>query len=265
MGKLILIIQFNFFYFSLFSQDNVSTHTYKKIDTVILDFKLYKPNSFNSKKNYNTVILFHGGGFNSRYANQFSRHSKYFNSRNFIAITPVYRIKSLHGTTPQESCDDAKDLIEYLYSNADKYNINKDRIFVGGGSAGGLLALSTTFWDIEDHIVKGLILYNPIVDTGPNSAFSLRRSGNYSLDISPIEKIKESHPPTIIFHGSLDEIEPVDKIKKYKEITEQYGVRCDIIIYPGQGHSFFNRQEFFLKTSDELDKFLSSLDYINDR
>ena len=54
-------------------------------------------------------------------------------------------------------------------------------------------------------------------------------------------------------------------IQKYKEITEQYGVRCDIIIYPGQGHSFFNKQEFFLKTSDELDKFLSSLDYINDR
>ena len=265
MGKLILILFSLFFHFNLFSQNNVTDHIYKKIDSVNLEFKLYKPDSFNPKKKYNTIILFHGGGFNSRYADQFSRHSKYFNTRNFIAITPVYRIKSLHDTTPQESCDDAKDLIEYLYSNADKYNINKDRIFVGGGSAGGLLALSTTFWKVKNHKIKGLILYNPIVDTGPNSAFSKRRSGNYSLDISPINNINKSHPPSIIFHGSLDEMEPINKIKKYKEISSKYGTRCDVIIYSGQGHSFFNKQEFFIKTSEEVDKFLSSLGYIENR
>ena len=54
-------------------------------------------------------------------------------------------------------------------------------------------------------------------------------------------------------------------LKKYKEISSKYGTRCDVIIYSGQGHSFFNKQEFFIKTSEEVDKFLSSLGYIENR
>lgn len=262
MGKLVLSVLLLFYHVKLSSQSIVSTHTYKKIDTVVLDFKIFKPKSFDPKKEYSTVILFHGGGFNSRFANQFARHSKYFNSRNFIAITPVYRIKKLHQSTPAESCDDAKDLLDYIYSNAERYNINKDMIFVGGGSAGGLLALSTTFWKVKNNIVKGLILYNPIVDTGLNSAFSNRRKGKYNLDISPIHHINKNLPPTIIFHGSLDEMEPIKKIRKYQGMVETFGLSCNVVEYPGQGHSFFNSQEFFIKTSKEVDKFLSSLGYI---
>ena len=262
MGKLTLIILLLFCYTSLSSQSIVSTHTYKTIDTVVLDFKIFKPKSFDPKKEYSTVVLFHGGGFYSRFANQFERHSKYFNSRNFIAIIPVYRIKKLHQSTPAESCNDAKDLLDHIHSNAKKYNINKDKIFVGGGSAGGLLALSSTFWNAKNNFVKGLILYNPIVDTGLSSAFSNRRSGKYNLEISPIHNINKNHPPTIIFHGSLDKMEPIQKIRKYQDMVESLGVSCDVIEYPGQGHSFFNSQEFFIKTSKEVDKFLSSLGYI---
>ncbi len=262
MGKLTLTVLLLFHYASLSSQSIVSTHTYKKIDTVVLDFKIYKPNSFDPKRKYSTVILFHGGGFNARYSNQFERHSKYFNSRNFIAITPVYRVKKLHRSTPIQSCDDANDLVDYLHSNAEKYNINKDRIFVGGGSAGGLLALSTTFWNARKNVVKGLILYNPIVDTGSNSAFSKRRAGKYNIEISPLHHVNKNLPPTIIFHGSLDEMEPIQKIRKYQEMVKDIGITCEVIEYSGQGHSFFNSQEFFIKTSREVDKFLSSLGYI---
>ena len=262
MGKIVFVSLFFSPCINLFSQSNVSAHIYKKIDSISLDFKLYKPDSFNVNEKYSTVILFHGGGFNTRYENQFRRHAKYFNSKNFISITPVYRVKSLHGTSAIESCDDAKDLIDYILLNAEKLNIDRNKIFVGGGSAGGLLALSTTFWNVESNIVKGLILYNPIVDTGPNSAFSKRRSGKYNLDISPIHNLDKNFPPTIVFHGSLDEMEPIHKIRKYKQTIEEYGLRCDVIEYPGQGHSFFNSQEFFVKTSREVDKFLSSLGYL---
>ena len=57
-------------------------------------------------------------------------------------------------------------------------------------------------------------------------------------------------------------MEPSNKITPYKRTCQEYGVRCDVIEYPGQGHSFFNSQEFFVKTSREVDKFLSSLGYL---
>ena len=263
MGKLVSLAVIFFLSLNIFSQSITTTHIYKKVDTIELKFKIYKPYTFDSNKEYSTVILFHGGGFNNRFENQFKKHAEYFNSRSYITITPVYRIKNLHNTSPRESYDDAKDFLNYIILNSKKYNINVDRLFIGGGSAGGHLALSTIFQDNTRKFVKGLILYNPIVDTGPNSAFANRRNNKDFLEISPIHNIKEGHPPTIIFHGSLDKIEPIEKINEYKEKVSSVGSRCEVIIYPNQGHSFFNQQEFFIKTCEEVDKFLLSLNYLN--
>ena len=43
--------------------------------------------SFIVNEKYSPVILFHGVLFNTRYENQFRRHAKYFNSKNFISIS----------------------------------------------------------------------------------------------------------------------------------------------------------------------------------
>ena len=60
MGKLVFVLLFFSPCINLFSQSNVSAHIYKKIDSISLDFKLYKPDSFNVNEKYSTVILFHG-------------------------------------------------------------------------------------------------------------------------------------------------------------------------------------------------------------
>lgn len=45
---------------------------------------------------------------------------------------------------------------------------------------------------------------------------------------------------------------------------ETYGNRCDVHIYEGQPHGFFNYQftEYFNRTVAEMDKFLVSLGYL---
>ena len=93
MGKIVFVLLFFLPCINLFSQSNVSIHIYKKIDSISLDFKLYKPDSFNVNENYSTVILFHGGGFNTRYENQFRRHAKYFNSRKSSINKLIYNDK----------------------------------------------------------------------------------------------------------------------------------------------------------------------------
>ena len=58
MGKIVFVLLFFSPCINLFSQSNVSAHIYKKIDSISLDFKLYKPDSFNVNEKYSTVILF---------------------------------------------------------------------------------------------------------------------------------------------------------------------------------------------------------------
>ena len=60
MGKIVFVLLFFLPCINLFSQSNVTAHIYKKIDSISLDFKLYKPDSFNGNEKYSTVILFHG-------------------------------------------------------------------------------------------------------------------------------------------------------------------------------------------------------------
>ena len=48
-------------------------------------------------------------------------------------------------------------------------------------------------------------------------------------------------------------MEPIHKIRKYKQTIENR-IRCDVIEYPGQGHSF-NSQEFLLKQVEKLTNF----------
>ena len=65
MGKLVSLAVIFFLSLNIFSQSITTTHIYKKVDTIELKFKIYKPYTFDSNKEYSTVILFHGGGFNN--------------------------------------------------------------------------------------------------------------------------------------------------------------------------------------------------------
>ena len=55
--------------------------------------------------------------------------------------------------------------------------------------------------------------------------------------------------------------------EKYKAKMEAAGSRCDLHLYEGQPHGFFNfgraGGEFYKKTVFEMDKFLASLGYLD--
>jgi acetyl esterase len=49
--------------------------------------------------------------------------------------------------------------------------------------------------------------------------------------------------------------------------TEKVGSRCDLKLYEGQGHGFFNHNkfEYYSKTIREADSFLESLGYLKNK
>ena len=79
-----------------------------------------------------------------------------------------------------------------------------------------------------------------------------------------MHNIDRKTPPTIIFLGTEDELIPVRTAQEYRRLMEAKGRRCDLHLYEGQKHGFFNYRntEYYTKTVIEMDLFLASLGFL---
>tara|TARA_B100002052_G_scaffold236892_1_gene220409 strand:+ start:269 stop:1096 length:828 start_codon:yes stop_codon:yes gene_type:complete len=262
-----LVTLFLFFFNLIFSQISPEKVLYKSTDEVDLNLFVYKPVDFEKSQTYSCIVFFHGGGWNSGDYKQFERQSIYFASRGMVAFSVEYRIRNKHATSPIEAMEDAKSAIRFIRSNAELFSINPNLIAAAGGSAGGHLAAVAGNIDLfenpnEDLSISSkpnlLILYNPVLHFGRKWQWIKNPS-----DASPFENIKVGSPPTIILTGTEDKIVPVELVKNYKKRMESIGSRCDLILYEGAEHSFFNRGDDFVDTVLQTDIFLKSNWYLS--
>lgn len=55
---------------------------------------------------------------------------------------------------------------------------------------------------------------------------------------SPITHIKNAKTPTLIIHGENDRIDPIGQAQQLHRGLKHYGVECEFVIYPREGHGF---------------------------
>lgn len=248
--------------------------TYKIINTDTLNLILRYPPKFKKSKKYPTIIFFFGGGWNGGRVKQFQPQAEYFASRGMISVLADYRVKSRHSTTPYEAVNDAKSAIRYLRQHAKLLHINPKKIVASGGSAGGHLAaacgnlprLDEPGEDLSiSSKANALVLFNPVFDNGPDG-FQNKRMGERWQEISSAHNITKGAPPTIVFLGTKDHLIPVSVAENYNAKMEAVGSRCDLHLYEGQKHGFFNQKkashEYYNRTVREADLFLTSLKFI---
>ena len=274
MKKIILLV-ITLSTFTSFAQKNIpnikaETQIYKQIDTINLKLHIYKPVNFDKNRTYNSIVFFHGGGWNKGNHKAFRRQSMYLASRGMIAISAEYRLKNFHGTTPFEAVEDAKSAIRYVRKHAKELNINPNKIASGGGSAGGHLAaacgnIEGLEGQHEDLKISSkpnvLVLFNPVYDNSKRGYGFRRMEGRY-LEISPLHNITKDAPPTIVFFGTEDNTTPVISSKEYEQKMKEVGSRIDLHLYEGAPHSFFNKGDYFTDTLLKTDEFLKSLGYV---
>ena len=253
-----------------FAQDQI---LYKKIDTTQLYLTVYPSVIKESTKKSPAIVFFFGGGWNNGTVKQFEQQALYFSQRGMTCILVDYRVKEKHKATPFESLKDAKSAIRYIRAHANDLQIDPSKIVASGGSAGGHLAAATAI--INDYnestdntaiscVPDALVLFNPVFDNGPGG-YGYERIGEAYKNFSPLHNIKSGAPPTIVFLGDKDHLVPVETAKYYKTIMEKVKSRCDLFVYEGQGHGFFNYKnlEYYKKTVSETDTFLQSIGFLN--
>ena len=244
---------------------------YKRIDTVSLHLDILHPVGYAESRDLPALVFFHGGSWKHGSPAQLSKHAEHFVKRGAVCFLVEYRVSERHGTTPYEALKDAKSAIRHIRSKAWDYRISPNRIIGVGGSAGGHLAAASAL--IDDFNESGddlsvtsrpdaLVLFNPVIDTGPEaSAIKDLVDKRGDTAFSPLHNIRRGAPPTILFFGTRDKFIPVETAKRYKSEMDRVGVRCDLLLYEGQPHGFFNvkNPEYFTRTLAEADRFLVSL------
>ena len=259
---------------------------YKSIGETKLMLHIFQPAGRKNGERRPAIVFFFGGGWRSGTVNQFVPQSKYLAERGMVALVADYRVYQRHGVTPFECVADAKSAVRWLRSRANDFGIDDKRIVAAGGSSGGHLAACTALlkgFDEKNESLKvssvpnALVLFNPALDlAGLQNAPAdvIARTGNWLKgdwvkkwrDISPILNVRKGEPPTIIFHGTGDQVVPFEQATHFCELMKTSGNRCEVIPFEGRPHGFFNYgngdNPYYRETLRRTDEFLISIGYL---
>lgn len=115
-------------------------------DNVALKMDILKPET---KEKLPTVIFVTGGGFINANKDNFAQQRMEIAEAGYVVASIEYRVAPT--AIFPEPLEDLKAAIRYLKANADKFNINPDKIALMGGSAGGyLVAMAGTTNDTTE-------------------------------------------------------------------------------------------------------------------
>lgn len=246
---------------------------YKTVGDAELRLHVFRPGSTPSKAP--AIVFFFGGGFLKGDPSQFYGQSHHFAMRGMVAISAEYRTKTSHGTDSAACARDAKSAMRWVRAHAEELGIDPHRIAAGGGSAGGFLAAATATipgYDEpgEDSSVScrpdALVIFNGPFDARPDGSGFEKALLKRGPDFLPINHITAPFPPTILLLGDRDHIIPPESARNTKAVIEKIGGRCDLHLYEGQAHSFFNARKsggkYYHLTLQEVDQFFASLGWI---
>ena len=266
--------------------DGAEEYVYKTVDGFDLKIWVFKPEESTEMK-IPAMLFFFGGGWNGGSPTQFVRQSQYLAERGMVGIVADYRVKSRQGVRANSCVIDALDALRYVTANAGDLGIDRDRIGVGGGSAGGHLAACLGTIHADDPVApKAMALYNPATvlafsfpdlekvpeyfqimnqlksETKEKIEQLRTRLGVEPIELSPFHHVKTNSPPAIIFHGTNDSIVPYGSAKFFNIKLKANGVSSELKTYQGAGHGFFNREPYYSQTNEQLDQFLVSLGWL---
>ncbi len=137
------------------------------------------------------------------------------------------------------------DFMNWLMTHAEEYHIDPTRICVGGGSAGGHLATCVaTITRYRRCPVWKAVLFNPVIDTVPDSGYanacSMRLSPTELRAISPFHNIEPFDTQVTILHGWEDRVIRFPHMEEYVAACRRMGNDVILIPFRGMAHAFFN-------------------------
>ncbi|WP_018616729.1 alpha/beta hydrolase [Segetibacter koreensis] len=221
--------------------------------------------------NTKVILFIHGGSWSSGNKNEFAEAIPAIRSKldDYAIFNIDYRFAFNDSTRFPAQIDDIESAIKFIQSKAGEYRINANKICLVGASAGAHLALLTAYRNNKSGKIKAVVdLFGPtdLTDLYQNhplpaqarpvlvnflGATPATNPGVY-INASPINFINAQTVPTKIFHGTEDIVVPIAQSNTLKTKLEEFNVKVDMTVYPGEGHGWSgnNLLDTYQKTVD---------------
>ena len=250
---------------------------YKTVNGVDLPVYIWEPDAAKAPPYPKSAIaFFFSSGWDNGLVSQFAPHCVYFAARGMVALAFDYRVSARHpGCTPMDAMADARSAMRWMRLNAVELGINPGKIVGAGGSGGAHIITATAMLSGFDEpsedvslsaAPNALTLFNPLIETVkkslgydkfPNPA--LAKKADLMAAIAP------GLPPMLIFHGSTDRVIPIESSILFAKKMKKKKNFCEVVVYEGQGHGFFNFNvsfDLYQGTLLTLDDFMVSQGFI---
>ncbi|MBV6640566.1 MAG: alpha/beta hydrolase fold domain-containing protein [Cyclobacteriaceae bacterium] len=243
-----------------------TSEVYKSVDTFNLKIDIFIPATGKEKRN--AIVFFHGGGWVFGHTGEFHGACKRYAELGFVTFSVEYRLSVNEdgsyphpNVTPYECVKDTRSAMRWVRKNAERFNIDPNRIAVGGQSVGGQLTLMTALADSVNEVTDDLsispapnlmLLYSSTVNT--TEAWCDRIFGERDpriWEISPYHNARPGMPPAIEFHGLDDNIVKFWTVRLFETRTKSMGNIFEIETYEGRGHYLGEGNEKYSRLFDE--------------
>lgn len=229
---------------------------YKEIEDRSLKLDIYHLRTI--KKAKPVLVFIHGGAWKKGNKKDYRRYLVDYAMKGYITVTVQYSLAN-EAKFPA-ALNDVKCAIQWIKENSDKYFIDPDKIAVIGGSAGGHLAMMLGYSQGSPKFENECLdnKYNTSVQAivniyGPTdltTEYAISQSSvEYFLgkkyledkdiyrDASPISYLSPDDPPTLIFHGTLDELVPISQADSLKSKLDKVGIPAEYHRLEGWPHT----------------------------
>jgi acetyl esterase/lipase len=240
--------------------------TYRTIDDRPLKLDLAVPPGDGP---FPVIVMLHGGGWIKGDRSRFRDEIEEAAWRGFVGVTVSYRLCKTGEDTPSvdgfpSPVQDVKAAIRFLRANAGQFNIDSDRIGIGGESAGGHIALLVGLTRPQDGLDGDVPADAPSSEVqavanvfGPTDLAALARDNPSSRillvmllgaapelaperywEASPTSYVRRDAPPVLTIHGTADGLVPVGQARRLDAAMKKAGARHELMILYGSGHGF---------------------------
>ena len=199
---------------------------------------LYLPG--NKPDNAAVFVFLHGGGFREGDRAHYGSIAIPFAKHGVITAVASYRLTSQGYHFPDQA-EDLQRALAWLYRNVGQYGGSGNRLYVGGHSAGALLAAEVavkTNWleimGLPKDLIKGVIPVSGRYGARPEGDGYVRDPSLKQI-ASPIENIINLGPRYLVAVGSVENY--LEPSRQFVDRLRSKGVQADLMVLEGEDHA----------------------------